>query len=642
MFPALLFSGVFVAATHYLYKRVCRNSDKLDPVEAWGLTLLVLLGVAGWCFFMAPLLTGNMRSGPAAFLLLFGTGTAILIKRSRANAQAQPETREPRRLLLLVGLGLALIIPTINALAPPDGMEWDSLAYHLAVPKLWVEAGQITYVPFIHHSNFPFMVDSLYLFGEDRGSEAAAKIVSVLYLAAGLLAIFGLTRRRFGPNAATWSALAFAAVPVVLWQSGTAYIDVAHGLYAGLGLLYAIECLLAPGRPAWLPAALLGFACASKYTGLQTLTIVMLLLGLAWLLTRSRHLLKTASVIGVIAAAFACPWYIRNFINTGNPVYPFFYEKLGGKNWDQWRADIYRDEQQSFGVGRTQAGRDPLQLPHAALGLAYQPGRYINPAQTVGQGLPMGAVGVVPIVAALGWLLGGKKDSFVRWALGGVGLSLILWFFLSQQSRYIVTLAVPLCFLAGGAATKLSFGRVVAGIITVQAAYSAWLIGTKQTLSQLPVVFGQVSRYEYLEARVPFFGMAQRINQMPAVTGVALYDEVFGYFLDKKYFWANPGHGTMIRYEQMQRGADLARALENLGLSHVYFNLQYQDSKKREKLLSAMGLAQGAAFSDSEKQAMFQDLNLKWHWLLADAVASGEMRLVEAVGMGLLFELKPG
>src|SRR6185295_13803103 len=93
---------------------------------------------------------------------------------------------------------------------------------------------------------------------------------------------------------------------------------------------------------------------------------------------------SSALLVGVIAMAIACPWYIKNVVNTGNPVYPFFYSKLGGKNFSAPQAEQYSREQASFGVGTQDGHHDFTQIGHAVLGLGYQPGRFINPAQTFG------------------------------------------------------------------------------------------------------------------------------------------------------------------------------------------------------------------------------------------------------------------
>jgi hypothetical protein len=53
----------------------------------------------------------------------------------------------------------------VSALAPPAGLDWDGLAYHLAVPKMYLAHHRVFYVPFLSHSNFPFLTEMLYALG---------------------------------------------------------------------------------------------------------------------------------------------------------------------------------------------------------------------------------------------------------------------------------------------------------------------------------------------------------------------------------------------------------------------------------------------------------------------------------------------
>ncbi|MEZ5162187.1 MAG: hypothetical protein R2688_00235 [Fimbriimonadaceae bacterium] len=137
--------------------------------------------------------------------------------------------------------GLLLLFPLVASLSPSTTMDWDSIAYHLAVPKMWMQDGQIHKVLNLHHSNFPFSIDNLYIWGLALGGEAGAKAFSFAILVFGVLAVYGTARRCFPDSqfAGLAAGLIFAGSPVVLWESGTAYIDVAHGLYAGLGVFCA-------------------------------------------------------------------------------------------------------------------------------------------------------------------------------------------------------------------------------------------------------------------------------------------------------------------------------------------------------------------------------------------------------------------
>jgi hypothetical protein len=133
--------------------------------------------------------------------------------------------------------------------------------------------------------------------------------------------------------------------------------------------------------------------------------------------------------------------------------------------------------------------------------------------------------------------------------------------------------------------------------------------------------------------------MAPKINALPPDAKIALYDEVFGFLLDRSYMWANPGHSTLIPYDSMETGSDLVDGLAEMGFTHAFVNLQFQDREFVGRWLSSMGLGQGEGIPDEEREAMMANWEIRWKALLAEAVAEGRLRLAAQEGPGLLFEL---
>jgi hypothetical protein len=329
---------------------------------------------------------------------------------------------------------------------------------------------------------------------------------------------------------------------------------------------------------------------------------------------------RTVSVLNSIEGY--SPVLAASFINE--------FEKLGGKNWDQRRADIYTREQKSFGVGRTDGRLDPVSIGHAMLGLAYQPGRYVNPGPQEGQGMPTGAVGAAGLLAAMLWLISGKSRRYELSLVGWVGLSLAMWFVLSQQSRYLVFLLPPLCLLAGTAVARLASGKILAAACVLQALHSLWMVNTDVVSDKVRVALGADTPQAYLESRLGFYKAAQRLNELAKGGKVALYDEVFGFYLDVPYFWANPGHSTLIPYDSMKDGNDFADEMRKLGYTHVSFNLRaaFPSVEERRKWLGASGLTgEAAPYSEQEMQALAGNWEVKYKYLVADACAKGRLGL---------------
>ncbi len=637
-----------IGAACFGHLLISRLTASLDPALRIGVSGLAGLGGIGTLTLFVGLVPGGLSIIGMTLLWLVVVASAALCLR-----EGRPQVRfilpKDLSLLALLAIALALIIALVSVLAPSDILEWDTLAYHLAVPKIWLHDGQIHPISFIHHSNFPLAVDNLYIWGLSWGGESGAKAFTLAFHIYGILAIFGLARQVYGEVAAWWAAVAWATIPAVLWLSGTGYIDVQNGLYAGLGILFA--ALLARDRAAeygWLSGVMLGLAAGSKYTGLQTIFAAAVVLIAAPLVTNRKSKTENRKskienpksfLVPLIALAIASPWYFKNVVWMGNPVYPFFYNQFGGKYWSPWQGQIYQAEQQSFGVARESPPSSPIQpqrIGHAVLGLAYQPGRYINPGETSGQGTPLGATGLVAIGALLLWMMSGRASPFESSALAIILVSFGMWFVLSEQSRYIIALGVPLSVLAGGAVVRLRSGRFLAAAIAIQALVSFYVVKSLRFDDEIRVVTGQTSLDDYMK-HTAFYAISKTLNEDVKGGRVALFDEVFGFFLDVPYLWANPGHSNELGYDKMATAGDLVSALKRDGVTHVYVNLippgsDPSDPELRRWLvtLGLDGLPQ--PYSPEERAKKMPDLNWRQKILLGEAIASNKLEIVERFG----------
>ncbi len=587
---------------------------ELDPAEASGIGILALTSVYAWLIGV----TGSwtlVLANPWLFVGYVAVVGALSYWSSVSMKFPKPE-------LWWLIWGVLALIPLVKSLSPSDMLDWDTMAYHLAVPKMWLEAGRLEHIPFIHQSNFPQIVDHLFMVGLGFG-EGFAKGFTTLLWASGGAWVFGVGRRHFGVAPARWAALIFLSCPLILWSSGSGYIDAVHGIFAAMGLLCVGEVVSSDeGLKGKLILAGfgLGGAMGSKYTGLQVAFVALLILVVVLTAKRRWRGLAMPTVgAAVLALLMACPWYIRNYANTGNPVFPFFYEQLGGRGWDQWRADLYRNEQQTFGVGRTEKGRDSSSIGAAILGLGYQPGRYINPGQTEGGGVPMGAAGAAVLLGPLAFIAFGERKGPWRSMLAASLLLLAMFFLLSQQVRYVTAL-VPIWALMLGSLASLKWVQVLA---TLQAAYTVALLYLAQAAQQLPVALGSADRTAYQQSVVSFSAFAPDINQRLGSTGkVALYDEVFGYFLNSKYIWGNPGHSQLVPYERISAPAEYILALKEIKVSHVYLNL---NSLSQDNLALLFAALEGQSVPAERAATMDGDLNAKWFRLVCDALATQDL-----------------
>jgi len=252
--------------------------------------------------------------------------------------------------LFFVGTGALMLI---GALAPAGDNDYDGLFYHLTLPKLYLHYGAITPLPWLSHSNFPFLMEMLYLLGLLLKGQVLAKLFHFGFGWLTALAVYAFGRRWWGSRAGVLGAAAFVSVPFVGWEMMSAYNELAFALYAFLAI-YALALWYEKRAAGWLWACALlcGFALGVKMLAMAVVlfTVASLVCDAVRGREKGRGVWRVVA-FGLVVAAVASPWYLKSYLWTGNPVYPFFYEVFGGKYWTAERARDYAAAQQAFGLG---------------------------------------------------------------------------------------------------------------------------------------------------------------------------------------------------------------------------------------------------------------------------------------------------
>jgi hypothetical protein len=497
--------------------------------------------------------------------------------------------------LRLTGWGWALtgffaafgLVSFVGCFAPPTAnWEWDSIAYHLADPKIYLQAHCLVYLPWEDHSNFAFTAEMWYLYGLMLGGiNDGVPLAKLFHFACGAgtsLAIYALGARLLTPTVGKLSALLFASAPIVFWEAGTAYVDLATAFYTTLTLL-ALGQGISLRDPRWLrlSAILMGLTLTTKATALGTLA----LLAVGLLIWRWRGLketpwaaLKSTVLWSLLALVVGSPWLVKSAVLTGNPVYPFFYGIFGGRFWNQAAADYYTRWNAMFGMGHSVSdiALVPWNLTMFLLPghiTAYQ--KPFNDYQT-----PLGALSPV-LLAALFFPVFVRGASAAVKALAAFALcSLLLWAGTMQYVRYLLPTLPALCLLTGYVVTqaftlRLKSGYALAGLAVCSLAFSLYLGG--QLLSQeLPVVLGQVSRDDYIQRNFGPYAAMQFINtQLPKNSKIVMYGNPLGFYCDRPYLWGDAIHGTYIPYDTFHSADDLRTYLHKLGVTHILITPKY-------------------------------------------------------------------
>lgn len=331
-------------------------------------TAAQLIGLAGGC---NPIALGALVLVAAAM----GIGGWRRVTREMSSMAKDPE-REAEVVLpgwfIVLALGFyALLV----AYAATPAIESDALRYHLAAPQEYLAAGRIHYLPHHAHSNFPFLIEMLFTIALALQGTEAARLVHLGFLesSATLTALIafllvrvslgrgtGTRKARFvrARNLACVAAAAFATIPSASILACWAFVDMAMVAYF-LAVVYLGLLAIVRRRPPspWLMGLMAAGAVGTKLTMLPIMAGVAGSL-LFLMMIRGRRGTKASDPVAAqpkkpsekssaasrtairfvllslaIAAAVASPWFIRNAVWTGNPVYPLANGIFEGGEW---------------------------------------------------------------------------------------------------------------------------------------------------------------------------------------------------------------------------------------------------------------------------------------------------------------------
>jgi hypothetical protein len=328
-----------------LGKRLLRSASQDRPLEKLIFSLGLGLGLLSFGTFLLGM-AGLLN--PWLFWVLFLGLLAFNIRDIRAilsNLGKTWQWTQPSKLPLLLAsfLCITFIFALILALTPP--VEWDALVYHLTGPKTYINAGQLAWIPDNFHLNFPAFVEMLFTCAMLLKGDILAHLVHLTYGLLTVLAIYCFSRRHFSGHVPLLATVLFTSIPSAVVIATWAYVDLALAFYEFIAFFALMNWFDAPGEKRWLflGGVFCGMAMSVKYTGVTALIVLSILVLFRLLKKRAdyrRHILSL-SVLVLIAIVVASPWYCKNTVYTGNPIYPYLF---GGRNWNdlrsQWLASI--------------------------------------------------------------------------------------------------------------------------------------------------------------------------------------------------------------------------------------------------------------------------------------------------------------
>lgn len=324
MLAAWLLLGAAASAAWWLAGS--RGVHAFERPLAFGLALLGLIavpaaavGAIAWALGM-PLL----RPPQGPLLAAIPAIVCLLALRRRDSAPARPPLRQLGGLAAALAGVASLLLLTIVAITlghPPTG--YDALSYHapLAV-YLWRDgdlAAWLLRTPWAWALAHPGAAELWFGLLRLAAGERVASLGQLPFALLGSAAVYAFALRvGGGRGGARLGAAAFLVAPIVVLQSGSQVNDLAAG-----ALLMSAVALAAAPSTAWSAPRLAAIGLALGLAVTTKLAALPAAIGVAgYVVVASRRRLRTllpAVLAGLTAVA---PWWIRDMVLYGNPIYP--------------------------------------------------------------------------------------------------------------------------------------------------------------------------------------------------------------------------------------------------------------------------------------------------------------------------------
>jgi len=533
-FLPAIFANMILVASALGFGRLLRPlfPEKSSEIDRFALTLLGGLGLLGTTLFCV----GQFWFSRFAIVLVLLPGVllSVGIFPGALRKHRTLFTMGSPPILPLVVVSSVLIVTAIGGFAEPIGdMNSDAIAYHYHGPKVWLREAVIRPVPDEVLTSFPSVVETQFAALMSLGGTRAAglfsfaSLVSLLMIAASLATRLGLDGR-----GAWWVVALCATMPALYRGAYGGFIDV---LFAGF--------LLGAARIAFDAVALrhyvlfgifCGIAMGTKYTALISWVLLVFCCLLFSALGRRQSLpllVKNLGISCVVAIVVCAPFYLRNWVLFGCPIYPpppgllrfFPATKLLPSVLQEVQHNVLETGR---GLGRSIGSF--LLLP---FNLTYHTADFRG----------AGGIGLAPLALGPLGLFACRKDPFAIALALFAFLQMTAWFATAQVSRYAIHVYVlGAIFAVLGwqyvAKQGSKYARAVAAVVVaLSVLYGLYMIVPDRVENMHAAVspaFEDKRRHE----ETPYLESFDYLNAEPSVRKVLILGPyVAPFYSDKPY-----------------------------------------------------------------------------------------------------------
>jgi hypothetical protein len=265
---------------------------------------------------------------------------------------------------------LVFIFPLVYAVLPPS--FYDTLAYHLGIPNLYLQNGGFIETPQLFYAN-AFIYNEIAMIPAIFAGEVVPRLFHYLMGVILILAAIDFGVEYFKISKRYLLLLAIVSMPMSVFLLTMVKNDLPSALF-----ILAAILLYKKNRP-YLSGVFWGFSIGIKYTNAVPMLFFFLLYYISLVRDKRRGkprslsptgLLKQVVVIGLISAALLLPAAAKNYNYTGNPVFPFFQNLFENKIqfWDDSRVELLKNDARKLFYSLKDVVKFPLSISFEELG----------------------------------------------------------------------------------------------------------------------------------------------------------------------------------------------------------------------------------------------------------------------------------
>ena len=540
----------------------------LSPGERLTWSFAIGYGVVGWLLFFMGVavlfqpaaLTGLLIAGVLGLVALWGI-PAVAAKPKDSSRWGLFDG------VLIAALAAALVFDLAEGLAPPA--DADTLAYHFALPKLFIEVGRLVFIERAMDGAVPLLNQMTYIPVLALGGEKALTLWAMTSGWGATALLYTVSRRFLDRRWSLAIAIIFLTTPAVVYGGGSGQVEVRNAMFVMVAA-FSVARAVTTGhlRHAGLAGLAVGFFMAGKYIGL----LFALACGIAILFQRQwfRHGL----VLTAIAFVAGGQWYLWNYIHAGDPFFPMLYGVLDYSAVSFWNAEHHAGLQKLFEEFERGVSTNVLWLMIYPFVATFSGLRQFESIRT---GLGPFIMLALPFALAGAWQFRDRLRNHPLLIVVVIAvLFYSLWFLIgsSQRVRHLTPVLplalLALTFAAHRWAQNRSQIKPLMAAVVVTLGFQLAGHGVFGLNYVRHVVSGE-TRQAFLQRNVHSYRVATWVNANLTQTDrlYSIYRHL-NYLLDVPYYYAHvQQEGVIDIRPEADNSRRFLEQIDNLGISHL-------------------------------------------------------------------------